>query len=132
MSGQPAPLASSEAADEHLPFSPAVGCVLAVVFGVLCAGAFFVVLGFNQRGDIAYAPKPYMSFRLWIVRGGEGRGLGLSMTRPLPGASEDRVCAETSVRFLLTRTSAGPSDVRYCECFERVGGAWSAAGSCPE
>lgn len=132
MSGQPSSSSSSEPADDRLPFSPAVGCVLAIVTGAVCAGAFFLILGFNQRGDFAYAPEPYRAFRLWIVRDGQGRGLGLSTTLPLPGATEERVCAETSVRFLLTGEGTAPADARYCECFERVMGAWSGVGACPE
>jgi hypothetical protein len=117
---------------DRLPFSPAVGCALAVLIGALCTGAFVVVLGFNQRGEIAIAPEPYRAVRLWIVRDGEGRGLGLSTTRPLPNATSDRVCAETSVRFLLTDTRQTPADVRYCECFARVGVTWSVVGACLE
>ena len=124
--------ASTQPSEDRLPFSPAAGCVLAGFVGLLCAGVFFLALGFNQRGEITYAPEPFRGARLWIVRGDDGRGLGLSMTHPLPGDTLSHVCAETSVRFLLTGKDAAQTSVLYCECFERVGESWSGAGTCPE
>lgn len=90
------------------------------------------LVGFIQRGEIAYAPEPSRAVRLWIVRDGEGLGLGLSTTRPLPSTTEGRLCAETTVRFLLTGRTTVPADVVYCECFDRVDGIGSGTGTCPE
>lgn len=116
---------------DRLPFSPAVGCVLAVLAGLVCASAFFAVLWMTQRGEIAYAPEPYRGVRLWIVRGGEGDGLGLSVTRPLPGATDGKICAETTVRYIPSSADL-ERDVSYCECFVRDGEAWLAAEGCAE
>lgn len=118
--------------EDRLPFSPAVGCGVAVLIGLLCAGIFFVALGFFQRGELTYAPEPYRSARLWLVRTDEGSGIGYSVTRPLRGETDDRVCAETAVRFLLTRRDASSPDVDFCECYERARGSWSSLGPCPE
>lgn len=121
-----------EPRQDRLPFSPVIGCLLAVLAGVLCAGVFFAGLWLTQRREIAYAPQPYSGIRLWIVSADEGGGLGLSTTWPVPGRAADRVCAVTTVRFLLASNSAEPTGTSFCECFERTGEAWSPGGSCPE
>jgi hypothetical protein len=115
-----------------LPVSPAVGCLLAVAAGLLCAGAFALALRLQQRGEIAVSPQPFRAVRVWVLREAAGSGLGLSTTWPEPGATSDRVCATTAVRFLFTRPAAEPADTEFCECFARVGEGWAEAGSCPE
>ena len=119
-------------AEDHLPISPAVGCLLSVVVGLLCAGAFSLILWFNSQGQFVYAPEPYRTTRVWILRGVEGRGLGVSTTRPLPGGTADRTCAVTSVRFYMLSGGGAEAAARYCECFERAESGWVNAGGCPE
>jgi hypothetical protein len=102
------------------------------LIGLLCAGAFFLVLWFNSQGQIVYAPEPYRAARVWILRGVEGRGLGLSITRPLPGATAGRVCAVTSVDFYFIGGGSPEADARFCECFERANSEWANVGDCPE
>src|SRR3989304_4044079 len=70
--------------EERLPFSPGVGCVVSVLGGLICAGAFFFLLWFNQQGQIVYAPEPYRATRIWLLSDVEGRGMGGSTPRPLP------------------------------------------------
>ncbi len=118
--------------DDRLPFSPAVGCLLSVVVGALCAGAFFLGLWFNDRGELAYAPEPFRVTRLWLLREAEGRGVGLSTTRPLPGGTDHEVCALTTVRFVFFGPSYPSADTDYCECYERGPSGWSSVGACGE
>jgi len=117
---------------DRLPFSPAAGCLLSVLVGVLCAAAFFLALQLSQRGEIAYSPEPFRVTRLWLLRGVEGRGLGLSTTRPLPGATEQELCALTTVRFLFLGPGYPLADTDYCECYAHGPSGWSAIGPCGE
>jgi hypothetical protein len=117
---------------DRLPFSPGVGCLLSLGLGLLCAAAFFLLLWFNQQGQIVYAPEPYRAARLWLLRDVEGSGVGLSMTRPLPGATESFVCASTTIRFLFVSQAVPESDAEFCECFRRSGTEWLSDGACPE
>jgi hypothetical protein len=114
---------------DRLPFSPAVGCLLSLLAGILCAGVFSLALWFSQQGEIAYAPDPLRGVRLWLVRGAGFSGLGVSTTRPLEGGSQGYACALTTVRFLIC---SGPpaDDAVYCECFTHSESGWSPAGAC--
>jgi hypothetical protein len=120
------------APEDRLPFSPAVGCTLSLLGGLACAAAFTFLLWFNQQGQIVYAPEPYRATRIWILRGAEGRGLGASVTRPLTGATADRVCAVTTVDFYFLGGGTPEASTDYCECFTRAGSSWTLAGDCPE
>jgi hypothetical protein len=102
------------------------------VLAGLSGRTFFLVLWFNSQGQIVYAPEPYRAARVWILRGVEGRGLGLSITRPLPGATADRVCAATSVNFFFLGGGSPKADTRFCECFEQANSEWANVGDCPE
>jgi hypothetical protein len=119
------------ATEERLPVSPAVGCLLSVVAGLVCAAAYFGIVWFSQQGQLVYAPEPYRATRIWILRGVEGRGIGVSTTRPLDETGSDNVCAVTEVRFYMLGGGNG-SDAEYCECFTRTQAGWAAAGACPE
>jgi len=128
-------IASPRAQDtlnERLPLSPAVGCLLSILAGLACAGAFLFILWFNQQGQIVYAPEPYRATRIWILREVEGTGLGISASHPLPGATADRVCTRTEVRFYFVSGGTPQADTDYCECFARDGSGWTSAGACPE
>jgi len=119
-------------AHDRLPFSPAVGCLLSLLVGALCAGAFFLALWINDRGELAYSPEPFRVTRIWLLREAERRGLGLSTTRPLPGATDQEVCALTTVRFAFIGPSYPSADTDYCECYERGPSGWSPVGPCGE
>jgi hypothetical protein len=119
------------AREERLPFSPGVGCLLSFLAGLACAGAFFFVLWFNQQGQIVYSPEPYRVTRVWILRGAEGKGLGFSTSRPLPGATTDRICARTEVRFFFISGGMPEANTDYCDCYARSESGWAFAGACP-
>ncbi|HMK08762.1 MAG TPA: hypothetical protein VK449_06990 [Anaerolineales bacterium] len=126
---QPAPSAGRQ---EQLPVSPTVGCVVSVLIGLMGSLAFFFVLWFNRQGQIVYGAEPFRTTRVWLLRGAEGRGLGISKTRPLPGATEDQVCARTEVSFYFIGGAVAGADTDYCECYARSDAGWSLAGGCPE
>ena len=127
---QPAP--APPAGDDRLPFSPALGCLLSVLLGVLCAGTFFLALWLSQRGEIAYSPEPFRVTRVWLLRDVEGRGIGISTTRPLPGATEQELCAFSTVRFLFLGPGSPSANTDYCECYQKGPSGWSAVGPCGE
>lgn len=127
-----APAVPDTLREERLPFSPGVGCLLSILVGMVCAGAFFLILWLNQQGQIVYAPEPYRVTRVWTLSEVEGRGLGISRTRPLPGATADEVCARTEVHFYFLGPGVSDADTDYCECFTRTESGWSSAGSCPD
>jgi hypothetical protein len=127
-----APAAEAVPGEKGLPFSPAVGCLLSVLAGLACAAAFFLILRFNQQGQIVYAPEPQRALRVWLLRGAEGRGIGISTTRPIPGATADRVCAETRVGFFFLGPGVPQADTSYCECFSRAAAGWVFEGACPK
>jgi hypothetical protein len=118
--------------DDRLPFSPVVGCVASVLVGALCAGAFFLALSLSQRGEIAYGTEPFRATRLWLLQDVEGRGLGISTTRPLPGATDEEVCALTAVRFVFLGGVAPAADTDFCECYRRGPAGWVSVGPCGE
>jgi hypothetical protein len=118
--------------DDRLPFSPGVGCLLSLGMGLLCAAGFFLLLSFNQQGQIAYTSEPYRAARVWLLRGAEGNGFGLSITSPIPPVTEDRVCARTTVRFLFVSRQVPGSNAEYCECFILTDAGWTSGGACPE
>jgi hypothetical protein len=125
-----APAVSNTPPEERLPFSPGVGCLLSILIGMVCAGAFFFVLWFNQEGQIVYAPEPYRATRVWILRGVEGRGLGVSTTRPLPGSTGDEICARTTVGFYFLAGGMPEANTDYCECYTHNDSGWTFAGAC--
>jgi hypothetical protein len=129
---EPEPKPEGGANEDRLPFSPAVGCLSSIGLGLLCAAGFFLLLWFNQQGQIAYAAEPYRAARVWLLRGVEGKGLGVSWTAPLPGATDEAVCARTTVRFLFVSGTVPESDAEFCECFTRSDGRWTSGGACPQ
>jgi len=118
--------------EERLPFSPAVGCLLSVLLGLVCAAACFALLWVSDQGQFVYAPDPFRVTRVWILRGVEGRGLAVSTTRPLPTASADETCTRTTVRFYFTGRAVPGADTEYCECYVRDGSSWVPSGPCGE
>ncbi len=66
-----------------------------------------------------------------LVRDEGAAGLGLSLTRELPGGAAARRCALTSVRF-FGMTSETTDDVEFCECYSASAEGWIPAGACGE
>ena len=118
--------------EERLPISPGFGCAFSIALGLLCASVFAAVLWLHQQGQIVVGGEPYRTTRVWVLRGVEGRGIGVSMTRPLPGATDEEICARTSVSFLFLGETDPAADTDYCECFVRANGGWVLARACPE
>ena len=62
----------------------------------------------------------------------EDRGLRFETSRIVEArSSEEMLCVETTVRFLLWEYSGGNQDVSYCDCYQREGSEadWELAGT---
>jgi hypothetical protein len=112
--------------------SPAVGCLSTLLVAVLAAGLLLITLSTALRGEARFSKGDLGEMRLWLIREAANQGLGLSTTRIVAGReSSGEVCIRTTARFLMVRSEREIEDVAYCDCYERQGENWVAAGDCP-
>ncbi len=107
-----------------------VGCGLLLViwFAVLLLPCALIVLAVQQEIVISQGSAPGQQTRLWLISEADERGFGLS-TSTVTQTSDNALCVETDVRFLLWTGQAEP--LSYCECYVRAGAdaAWSLTSS---
>lgn len=121
------------ALERPLPFPPALGCLLSVLVGLLGSGIFLVLITIAVQGEIRVRRGELGETRVWLIREEKDRGLGISTTTVVSGSeSAGKACAETRVRFLMLVAEQEREPLTYCECFAKVGEAWSFVGECPE
>ncbi len=112
--------------------SPAVGCLSTLLVAVVAAGLLLIILSIALRGEARFSKGDLGEVRFWLIRESANQGLGLSTTRIVAGReSSGVVCIRTSARFLMIRSEREIEDVAYCDCYERQGEKWVAAGNCP-
>ncbi len=112
--------------------SPAVGCLSTLLVAVLAAGLLLIILSVALRGEARFSKGDLGELRLWLIRETANQGLGLSTTRIVAGReSSGEVCIRTSARFLMIRSELEIEDVVFCDCYEKQGENWVAAGDCP-
>lgn len=121
------------ALERPLPFAPALGCLLSVLAGLLGVGVFFVMVTMAVQGELRIRRGELGETRVWLIREGADQGLGISTTTVVSGSeSSGKACTETRVRFLMLVAEQEREPLTYCECFAKVGEAWSFVGECPE
>jgi len=112
--------------------SPAIGCLSTVLVAVLAAGLLLIILSVALRGEARFSKGDLGELRLWLIRETANQGLGLSTTRIVAGReSSGEVCIRTSARFLMIRSEQVIEGVVFCDCYEKKGENWVAAGDCP-
>ena len=112
--------------------SPAVGCLSTLLIAIVAAGLLLIILSIALRGEARFSKGDLGEMRLWLIRESANQGLGLSTTRIVAGReSLGEVCIRTTARFLMIRSAQEVEDVVYCDCYERRGENWVAAGDCP-
>ena len=112
--------------------SPAVGCLSTVLVAVLATGLLLIILSVALRGEARFSKGDLGELRIWLIRESANQGLGLSTTRIVAGReSSGVVCIRTSARFLMIRSEQVIENVVFCDCYEKQGENWVAAGNCP-
>ena len=130
---QAEPTPEGRAPERPLPFPPALGCLLSVLAGLLGVGVFFMVVTLAVQGEIRIRRGELGETRVWLIREGENRGMGISTTGVVSGSeSAGSACTQTQVRFLMLSTEQEPEPLAFCECLEKAGESWSFARECPE
>lgn len=118
--------------EDRLPFSPLVGCLLAIVIAL--AGGFFVLqIGrLMYFGEIRFGGPDLNPNRIWLVRESENAGISISRTKVISGSLDDeQVCLRTRIRSIFWRRDDSPPIAGYCLCYQRANDAWSQTGDCP-
>lgn len=113
------------------------GCVLGLLAWAVLMSLPICVLIVAVRGEVAWERGPFVEDRVWLVRVDEGSrgarpgGVAYGTMRITSGRpnTDGPVCVTTNIRFWMWR---GESEtVRYCECYQPVGGGeYEAAGEC--
>ena len=112
--------------------SPAAGCFSTILAAVVAAGLLLIILSIALRGEARFGKGDLGELRLWLIREAANEGLGLSTTRIVEGReASGEVCIRTTARFLMIRSAQEVEDVAFCDCYERQGETWVAAGACP-
>ena len=109
------------------------GCALILVawfaFLLTPCGLFYLAANGEIRLSQPDAPAPHAQPRLLItlINDPDNRGLQLLRSFPAGDRSENAVCIETRVNYLLWESRGGDQDVSYCDCYARAqpGGAWT-------
>ena len=115
-----------------MPFPPAVGCLVSIGIGLLAVGVFYLLVTMAVQGEVRIGRGELGETRVWLLREGGERGVGLSSTRVVSGsAAAGKACVETRVRFLVLAGAEGSGPVNYCECLEKVGETWAPTAECP-
>lgn len=136
MDNQPAAAGTDGPADsgvaEDLPFSPVIGCLLALAVGL--AGAFlaFQIVKLVAQGELRYGGPPMAPNRIWYVQEAETAGFFLATNRVISGSlQQDELCVRTRVRSLLWRDQGEAAIDGYCLCYQKAETGWRQLGSCP-
>lgn len=117
--------------DAGLPFSPAVGCLISVLIGLVATGVVYLGLFLASGREIRARVGEFNEARLWLVREDRHAGIGISTSNLVdPEMEPADACVVTRVRYLLWRTDGSAQNVRYCECYQRAGDTWLAIGAC--
>lgn len=115
-----------------------LGCAIALLiwFTLLLTpcGLFYLAAEGEIRFDHRDIPQPYAHPLLLVslVSEAADRGLRFETSRIVEArSSEEMLCVETTVRFLLWEYSGGNQDVSYCDCYQREGSEadWELAGT---
>jgi len=118
-------------ADSGLPFSSAVGCLISLLIGLAVVGVVYLVLSLASGREIHARVGEFNEVRLWLVREDQNTGFGISSSSLADLQTQAAgPCVVTSVRFLLWRDDGSAQNIRYCECYQRVGDTWQARGAC--
>jgi hypothetical protein len=108
------------------------GCLISLAVGVAGFILLLAVAALVARGELVLRRGQPDEWRLWLVRGSDATGFGLSTSgrdRSLETAGE--ACFRTRVRFLLLRSTEPYAPVTYCDCYRPVGARWEPLGPCP-
>jgi hypothetical protein len=99
------------------PISPALGCLLSILLGLLGVACVLIVGLFATQGEIAFRRGEPDEVRVWLVREPTNQGLGLSTGRVTSRAEDGRpVCVESRIRFLLWRSDGSARALTFCDC----------------
>ncbi len=111
----------------------AAGLILWALVMITPCGLFLLIT--QQQIVIPLGTAPDQVLRIWLVSEPRERGLGVSWASLHAGQSDQSVCVQTNIRFLLW---AGQGEgTTYCDCFQRMSDddPWasysSQTGSCP-
>jgi hypothetical protein len=101
------------------------GCVIALVlwFVLLLTPCIMIVLAMQGEISIAIGSAPEQRLRVWLIQEAGQSGIGFS-NADIRQASENALCVQTNVNFLLWRGRAEPA--QYCECYAQAESGWQA------
>ncbi len=113
--------------------SPAVGCALSVLLGLVGVFLVFQIGRLAVEGEVRFGGTELTPNRIWLVRDGGNRGLGWSLSRVVEGSrTAPEMCVATKVSFLLWRDDGTAVPVDFCECYRRSEAGWQLLGNCGE
>lgn len=121
--------ASSE--QDSLPVSPPVGCLIAIMIGLLGVALVFALGTLLTDGEIRVGRQEATAIRLWLVSDEQAQGFGISSPRVVSRSAE-MVCVQTDARFLLWRSDGSRDSLSYCECYRSEGGHLVFQEACPD
>jgi hypothetical protein len=129
----PAAVGPDRPASPGPAISPALGCLLSVLLGLVGVLIVFQTAKLATQGEIRIGGTEVTPNRIWLVREGANRGLGWSSSRVVEGSrAGPEMCVATSVSFLLWRKDGTAVPVDFCECYEQQGSSWQLLGGCEE
>lgn len=121
------------ARSDDLPFSPMLGCLIALLVGLAGAFVVFQLVRLVYFGELRFGGPALAPNRLWLVREADNAGLFLSNSRVISGAmNEQEVCIRTSIRSVQWRHDESQQVAGYCLCYMKAAGSWQQQGSCPQ
>lgn len=122
---------SRDQRNDDLPFSPWIGCLVAILVGVLAAFLVVQIARLAFFGEIRLGGPSIAPHRIWYVQDADNAGIMASTTRVVAGSmAGERVCLRTSVHAFLWRRDESNSIGGYCLCYERIDGRWSQQDTC--
>lgn len=98
------------------------GCVIALILWFAALLSPCVLLYLAMRGEISITTgsAPEQRVRIWLVQETQQSGIGLSNAAVLE--TEEALCVQTNVTFVLWRGRAEPT--AYCECYTQTPSGW--------
>ena len=120
------------AQSDELPFSPAFGCLLALVIGLFGVALSFQIIKLVAQGELRFGGPSMAPNRIWLVQEADTAGFFISTNRVSSGSVQsENLCVQTRVRSFLWRRQQDAAIDSYCLCYEKGEGGWRQIGSCP-
>lgn len=116
-----------------LKMSTRTGCILVAVIGIVLFIILWMCILLAVRGEIALQNEQRVGIRIWVVNSDGNQGLASSNSREVSQEhTPETICLQTTVRYILWKSSSPQPTLNYCECYTSLAGQLQYVGVCSQ